>query len=51
MVMPKSHSFAGWSNFSNGGLHVREALADFDYCQSCHSDANSDVVCVRCHGL
>ena len=51
MVMPKSHSFAGWSNFSDGGLHAREAQMDFDYCQSCHSDANSDVVCVRCHGL
>ena len=51
MVMPKSHSFAGWSNFSDGGLHAREAQYDFDYCQSCHSDANSDVVCVRCHGL
>ena len=50
MVMPKSHSFAGWSNSSDGGLHAREAQYDFDYCQSCHSDANSDVVCVRCHG-
>ena len=50
MVIPKSHSFAGWSNFSDGGLHAREAQYDFDYCQSCHSDANADVVCVRCHG-
>lgn len=50
MVMPKSHSFAGWSNFTNGGLHAREAQYDFDYCQSCHSDANSEVVCIRCHG-
>lgn len=51
MVIPKSHSFAGWSNTSDGGAHAREAQYDFDYCQSCHSDANSDVVCVSCHGM
>jgi hypothetical protein len=50
MVLPKSHSYAGWSNGTNGGLHAREAQYDFDYCQSCHSDSNSDVVCIRCHG-
>ena len=50
MVMPKNHSFASWSNTTNGGMHAREAQYDFDYCQTCHSDANSDVVCVRCHG-
>jgi hypothetical protein len=51
MVMPRNHSYANWSNFSDGGMHAREAKYDFDYCQSCHSDAYSDVVCVRCHGM
>jgi len=50
MVMPKNHSFAGWSNTTTGGLHAKQAQYDFDYCQSCHSDANSDIVCIRCHG-
>ena len=50
MVIPKNHSYPSWSNFTDGGLHVREAQYDFDYCQSCHSDANSEVVCVKCHG-
>ena len=50
MVMPRNHSYVGWSSGPGGGLHAREAQYDFDYCQTCHSDANSDVVCVRCHG-
>lgn len=50
MVMPKNHSYASWTNFTNGGLHAKQAQYDFDYCQSCHSDANSDIVCIRCHG-
>ena len=50
MVMPKNHSFAGWSNLTTGGLHAKQAQYDFDYCQSCHSDAATDVVCIRCHG-
>ena len=50
MVMPKNHSFAGWSNTINGGQHAREAQYNFDYCQSCHSQANSDIVCIKCHG-
>lgn len=53
MVMPKNHSFASWSTppGGNGGLHAKAAQYDFDYCQTCHIDANSDVVCVKCHGL
>jgi hypothetical protein len=50
MVMPKNHSYAGWSNTTNGGLHARAAQVDFDYCQSCHSDLTGDVVCITCHG-
>jgi hypothetical protein len=50
LVMPKNHSFAGWSNTTTGGQHARQAQFDFDYCQSCHSQANSDIVCIKCHG-
>ena len=51
MVMPKNHSYAGWSNTTDGGLHAKSAQSDFDYCQSCHSDLNGDVVCMTCHGI
>jgi nitrate/TMAO reductase-like tetraheme cytochrome c subunit len=50
MVMPNNHSYAGWSNRTNGGLHARAAQMDFDYCQTCHSDLTGDVVCITCHG-
>jgi hypothetical protein len=50
MVMPNNHSYAGWSNRTNGGLHARAAQMDFDYCQTCHSDLSGDVVCITCHG-
>jgi hypothetical protein len=50
MVMPKNHSYAGWSNTTTGGLHAKAAQYDFDYCQSCHSDLTGDVVCMTCHG-
>jgi hypothetical protein len=50
MVMPKNHSYAGWSNTTTGGQHAKAAQYDFDYCQSCHSDLTGDVVCMTCHG-
>ncbi len=50
MVMPKNHSYAGWSNTTTGGLHTKAAQYDFDYCQSCHSDLSGEVVCMTCHG-
>ena len=49
LVMPRSHSFANWSNITNGGRHAREAEYDFDSCQSCHNGQSADLVCVRCH--
>ena len=49
MVMPRNHSYAGWSNTLTGGLHARAALYDFDTCNSCHNDAYTDNVCLRCH--
>lgn len=51
MVMPKNHSYANWSNTKEGGRHAREALYDFDSCLSCHNDAYSDNICLRCHGV
>lgn len=51
LVMPKNHSYANWATQEKpGGLHSRQALYDFDYCSSCHNDAYSDNVCLRCHG-
>ncbi len=50
MVMPRNHSYAGWSNTTTGGQHARAAQYDFDYCRSCHTDVNADVVCTQCHG-
>jgi len=49
MVMPRNHSFANWSNATTGGAHARAAQLDLDFCLSCHSDAQSDPVCVICH--
>jgi hypothetical protein len=49
LVMPRSHSFANWSNRSNGGRHARKALFDFDSCQSCHNGQSADLVCIECH--
>jgi len=49
LVMPRSHSFIGWTVGPNGGQHAREAMYDFDTCSSCHNDAYSDNVCLRCH--
>ncbi len=49
LVMPRSHSFVGWTSGSNGGQHARDAMYDFDTCSSCHNDAYSDPVCLRCH--
>ena len=49
LVMPRNHSFANWSNTSNGGRHAREAEFDFDSCQSCHNGQAADLVCIECH--
>ncbi len=49
LVMPANHSSAGWSNFTTGGRHAREALQDLDSCVSCHNDAVGDPVCLTCH--
>jgi len=49
LVLPKSHSFAGWSNKSNGGTHKTAARFDLDGCISCHSDMNGDPICAECH--
>jgi hypothetical protein len=50
LVMPKNHSSANWATTQKpGGQHARAALYDFDYCSSCHNDAYSDNVCLRCH--
>lgn len=49
MVMPRTHSVANWSNTTTGGAHARAAKLDLDNCLSCHSDNQSDPVCVLCH--
>jgi len=49
LVMPRSHSYAGWTTGPGGGQHAREAMYDFDSCSSCHNDAFTDNVCLRCH--
>jgi predicted CXXCH cytochrome family protein len=49
LVMPRNHSFANWANTVDGGRHAREALYDFDSCSSCHNDAFTDNICLRCH--
>ncbi len=49
LVMPRTHSSAGWSNRQNGGLHARAARMDMDNCAACHSDAGGNPVCIECH--
>ncbi len=49
MVMPRNHSYANWSNKTTGGGHARAAKLDLDSCIGCHSDAQSDPVCIVCH--
>lgn len=49
LVLPQSHSFAGWSNKSNGGTHKTAAQFDLDGCISCHNDMNGDPICAECH--
>jgi len=48
-VLPRNHSFVGWSNKTTGGKHKMAAQMDLDNCLSCHSDAEGDPVCADCH--
>ncbi len=49
MVMPKNHSYAGWSNKTTGGNHARMAKADLENCMLCHGESESEPVCSTCH--
>ena len=49
MVIPRTHNSAGWSNPRTGGTHVRAARADLDGCLVCHSQEQSQPICVQCH--
>ena len=49
LILPRSHSTAGWSNSKTGGRHAREAKMDLDQCLSCHNDTVSEPICVQCH--
>lgn len=49
LVMPRSHSAAGWSNLTNGGRHARQAEMDLDNCLACHNDNYGEPICAQCH--